>query len=300
MVADQSGLPDLEVVVVLETLLGLEGQHHRCGQAIGELEHLLPGLPSPLADQQGHLVRLVEQRGGLLDGVRCRHRAWPRLHESRHGGALRQVEPTDVTRQGQHRDARLLDRRVGRLLDQQRQLVDAVHGAAEHGDVGEEAVVVDLLEELAADLLPGHLSADGEDGSMRLLGVVQAVEEVDGAWTDRAHADRQPAGELCLGTGREGTGLLVAYADPLDPVLAPDRVRHRVERVTDHAPHAGDAVVGERLDQQFGNGGHVFSFGSVTQGMKRSGSASAQSRSHCPGGGLDSSSPGFRWWNISA
>ena len=54
------------------------------------------------------------------------------------------------------------------------------------------------------------------------------------------------AGELGLRAHREGGGLLVAYADPLDALLRADRVGDGVERVADDAPDLGDAVVGER------------------------------------------------------
>ena len=133
--------------------------------------------------------------------------------------------------------------------------------AVEHRDVGEEPVVVDLLEELAADLLARHLAADGQDRGVRLLGVVQPVEEVDRARPDGAHADAEATGQLCLRARGEGARLLVPHADPLDPVLAPDGVGDRVERVSDHAPDAGDAVLGQGLDQQLGDGGHGRSSG---------------------------------------
>jgi hypothetical protein len=44
----------------------------------------------------------------------------------------------------------------------------------------------------------------------RLLGVVQTVEKVDGARSHCPHADAEATGELCLGAGGEGRGLLVA------------------------------------------------------------------------------------------
>ncbi len=66
----------------------------------------------------------------------------------------------------------------------------------------------------------------------------------------------EPAGQLGLRAGGERAGLLVAHADPLDPVLAADRVGDRVEGVADHAPDGGDAVFGEGLDQQLCDGGH--------------------------------------------
>ena len=51
-VADQPGLADLEGVVVLEPLLGLERQHHRGGEAVGQREHLGAGLAGAAPDEQ--------------------------------------------------------------------------------------------------------------------------------------------------------------------------------------------------------------------------------------------------------
>jgi hypothetical protein len=98
-----------------------------------------------------------------------------------------------------------------------------------------------------------------------LLGVVQAVEQVDRARADGAQADAEATGELGLGADRERGRLLVTYADPLDPVVLADRVGDGVERVADDAPELGDAVVGERGDDGGSDGsggrGHRSSVG---------------------------------------
>ena len=105
---------------------------------------------------------------------------------------LGQVEAADVAGQREHRDAPLGERRVDRLLEQRRHLVDAGDRPVEARDVGEQRVVVDLLEEVAAHLLaraPGRRSRAPGRGD--LLGVVQPVEQVDRARADRAHADAE-------------------------------------------------------------------------------------------------------------
>ena len=85
------------------------------------------------------------------------------------------------------------------------------------------------------------------------------------------------AGQLGLGAGGERAGLLVAHADPLDALLAADRVGDRVERVADDAPDVRDAEVGERGDDRLGDGRHAGRSLSATVGAKLSGSARSQS-----------------------
>jgi hypothetical protein len=55
----------------------------------------------------------------------------------------------------------------------------------------------------------------------------------------------------------------MAYSDPLEPILATDRVGDRVERVPDHTPDVADAVVGECIDDQLSDGGHGSLLGMV-------------------------------------
>ncbi len=255
MVPDQAGLADLELVVVLEPLLGLQREHHRRREPGRHLQHLGARLTRSLAHEQGHGPGLVEHRRRLLHDVGCRHAARALVDVARRRRALGQLEPAHVAGQGQHGHTGVLQGGVARLLDQQRQLVDAGHGAVEDRHVVEEPVVVDLLEELAAHLLARHLAADGQHGGVRLLGVVEPVEQVDGTRSHRPHAHGEAPGQLRLRAGREGTDLLVAYADPLDAVLAADRVGDRVEGVADHAPDGLHAVLGQGIDQQLGNGG---------------------------------------------
>src|SRR5699024_12390745 len=49
---------------------------------------------------------------------------------------------------------------------------------------------------------------------------------------------------------------LVADPDPIDTLVAADRVRYRVQRVAHDAPHVCDSVTGEGVNDRFGNGGH--------------------------------------------
>ena len=120
-VADQAGLADLVRVVVLEALLGLEGEHHRRLQRLGQRQHLVARLPGADADQQRdrpgviqHLAAVAIWSSGAAPAPGRRERRGPRV--------LRQVLVAEVAGQGQHGDALLRVRRVDRLLQHQRQL----------------------------------------------------------------------------------------------------------------------------------------------------------------------------------
>ena len=124
------------------------------------------------------------------------------------------------------------------------------------GDVGEHGVVVDLLEEVAAQLRSRHLPADRQHRRMRLLGVVQPIQEVQRAGTHRAHAHPNGAGELGLGASGESGHLLVTHADPLDVVVEPDSLGDRVQCITDDTPNLAHTEIGERVDNGGRDGGH--------------------------------------------
>src|SRR5699024_6959444 len=76
------------------------------------------------------------------------------------------------------------------------------------------------------------------------------------AGADGPHAYSEPPGELGLRPGSEGRRFLVADPDPIDTLVAADRVRYRVQRVAHDAPHVCDSVTGEGVNDRFGNGGH--------------------------------------------
>ena len=53
-VANQSGLTDLKRVVMLQPLLGLQGEHHRRCQRLGNGQYLRPGFARSLTNQHRH------------------------------------------------------------------------------------------------------------------------------------------------------------------------------------------------------------------------------------------------------
>jgi len=64
----------------------------------------------------------------------------------------------------------------------------------------------------------------------------------------RSGTDREPAGKLGLPGGGERRALLVANADPFDAATT-DRIRQRVQRISDQAEHVSNTDLLERADQ---------------------------------------------------
>ena len=85
------------------------------------------------------------------------------------------------------------------------------------------------------------------------MAVEQAVDEVQIARSAAAGADRELAGQMRLGAGREGRNLLVPDMDPLDLALPAERVGQAVQAVADNAINPLDARCGEGFRELVGN-----------------------------------------------
>jgi hypothetical protein len=106
---------------------------------------------------------------------------------------------------------------------------------------------------VGTDLRGRDVRGDGEHRGATAVGVVEPLHEVRVPRAAAAGAHREPAGELRLGGGREGAGLLVVHVHPLDVGVAPDRVGQRVQAVPDQPVHPADAGLHEHLDHLVGN-----------------------------------------------
>jgi hypothetical protein len=71
----------------------------------------------------------------------------------------------------------------------------------------------------AADLRARDVRRDRQHRHARPVAVEEAVDQVEITGTATARADRELSGEMRLGAGREGRGLLVAHVHPLDFLL---------------------------------------------------------------------------------
>ena len=172
--------PDLVGVVAAPALLGLQGQHHRRGEPVGQLQHLVPGMPGALADERVTAPAALSAGGRRRDGLGVGRR---RPVGDERGTAVSFGRSSPPTSPGRVSTATPRSWRAAlpacSMSNGSWSMLVTV--SVEDRDVGEERVVVDLLEEVAADLLAGHLAADGEHRGVRLLRVVQAVEQVDRA-----------------------------------------------------------------------------------------------------------------------
>jgi hypothetical protein len=98
------------------------------------------------------------------------------------------------------------------------------------------------------------LAHDGHDRDVVELGVVQAVEQVDGTRARRGHADADPAGELRVSHRLEGGHLLVPGLDELRVVLGPaPRGQDAVDPVTRIGEHVAHVPGAQPFEQKISN-----------------------------------------------
>ena len=265
--AEQPRQPDVEGVVSLHVLLAPEGVHHGRGEGVGQPEHLALRPLGADPDEQRGALRGVQQVRGRADLVLVRRDARP--------GPVDDGDPVvqrlglgDVTRHDEHRHAPLLNGRPHRGLQHPRHLVGGGDHLAVDAALLEEVLRVGLLEVPAADLGAGDLRGDREHRHPRALGVEETVDQVQVARAAAAEADGQIAGQLRLGCGGEGTGLLVADELPVEVPVPAHRFGEAVEGVTGHAVGVADPVGPQGGDDVVRDRGHVTS--SSLLGVSRS------------------------------
>ena len=114
----------------------------------------------------------------------------------------------------------------------------------------EQTIRVGLLEVGLANLNAGDVRGDRQHRGTRALCVVQAVNQVKVARTAGAGAHGELAGQLRFSRSSEGSGLLMAYMDPVDPTLGgtaslTDGVDDRIEGVSYDAIYPADTGIDE-------------------------------------------------------
>ena len=236
------------------------GLGHAGAEQLGDLLQLAPGAAGALPGQDGDLAAGVEDLGRPEDGLVVGRGDGP-VGPDRRGHHLEGVgrrgigELLDVGRDDQrggrplgHGDADGPVQHVGQLLGDRHHL----HVLA--GDVLEQGQQVDFLLVGAAHGAAVGLADDRDDGHVVQLGVVQAVEQVNGARARRGHAHADAAGELRVADGLEGGHLLVPGLDELGLVIRPapggqDAV-DPVAGVGEYVPHVPCA---QPLEQVIGN-----------------------------------------------
>ena len=119
----------------------------------------------------------------------------------------------DVDRAGDVRDAASESAARQRGVDQRCDVRGAEDLLVVDGDVLEQRQQVDFLLIVRADQVVVRLAGDREHRRAVHLGVVQAVQQVDGAGARGGEADAEPAGVLRIAAGHERRGFLVAHLD---------------------------------------------------------------------------------------
>ena len=119
-------------------------------------------------------------------------------------------------------------------------------GVHEHRHVLEERLEVHLLLVVSPERHPLLLPHDGEHRLMVQLGVVEPVQEVDGAGSRRRDADTDGVRELGVPAGHERGHLLVAGLDELGTlglgaIERSEEAVDAVSRVPEDALHAPGA-----------------------------------------------------------
>src|SRR5208283_1442167 len=90
--------------------------------------------------------------------------------------------------------------------------------------LAEQVLRMGFLEIACANLGRGDLRGNGEHRHTRTVTIEQAVDQMQIARSAASGADGELTRQMRLGACRESGNFLVPDVDPLDLVLAPDRV----------------------------------------------------------------------------
>ncbi|MNL14277.1 hypothetical protein D3C87_1352090 [compost metagenome] len=121
----------------------------------------------------------------------------------------------------------------------------------------EQADQVYLLLIVAAQRAARLLAHDGHDRLVVQLGVVQPVQQVDGARPGRGQAHADLPREFGVGAGHEGRAFFVACLDEFQFLVFPKRADQAVDAIAGIAEHTLHAPFAQAGEDKIGNGFHV-------------------------------------------
>ena len=81
------------------------------------------------------------------------------------------------------------------------------------GDALHQLGRIDALLVTNANQVMECQSGQRDDRRAVKRGVIETIQEMDGAWTCRSHANAEPSGVLGKAGGHKGCGFLMAHAD---------------------------------------------------------------------------------------
>ena len=253
---EQAGHADIERVVVLDELLATQGVDDRGAQLIGQRDHLIVRTLGARTGQNRDLLGVVQQVGRVLQLVIRRH-DFRRRGLDRGHGVVHRFGQCHIAGDHDHCHAALSQR----CLHGRAQNPGHLDGVGSVLDVdrafAEEFLRVGLLEVSGTDLRGGNVCGDRQHRDAGALRIEQAIDQVQVARTATADADRQLAGQGCLGARREGRRLLVTDMHPLDAGFA-QRVGESVQRVAGNPVDPFDPAGSEGVDHVLGYCDHFF------------------------------------------
>ena len=252
-VAEQPGHPDGIGIVMLEPLLAAKRKSNWSLQRGRELQHLGARIAASVAAENRHLIRALDHLGQLVE-IRI-----GRAHHGESGrreGVRRMVRHLGRCDVAGHRDQRrpLVDnRRHNRGRDDGPHLFRVDHTPDVEARGVEKFVRVQLFERGGVDELGLDVAGDGDDRGSLLARVHQSVEEMRHARAGRSANRHRFAAQVGVGDRGEDAVFLVTNMDKLDLAVAPERVDHRIQRVSDNSVAAFDAGLRQHLPHYIRN-----------------------------------------------
>lgn len=248
-------------------------------EQLGHLDQFVVRAVGAGAGQDRDLGAGVEHVGGRPQGLGGRHRRLLRRADTGEGVAVFARRPgrrVFFLQVAGHDHAGHAAPRLGdahRAVDQVahlRRRARLLHELAGH--VLEQGDQVDLLLVVRAQRRALLLSDDGDHGLVIELGIVQAIEQVDGAGAGRGQADPDLVRELGVAGGHEGRQLFVAALDEVDRILAPEGGHDAIDAVARIAVDAPYAPLAQALEDEVSHGaGHAHSFRWLDRPARRGG-----------------------------
>ena len=122
------------------------------------------------------------------------------------------------------------------------------------GDVAIEGQQIDFLMVIGAEEVVVGLARDGKHRRPVLLGVIEAVQEMNRAGPRGGDADAEAARELGVAAGHEGRGLLVADLDEAHLVLPrPEGLHQPIDAVAGQPEDHVHFPVDQPIDDELGS-----------------------------------------------
>ena len=241
-------------------LLAAQRMHDGCVQAFGQGEDLGVGIDATGAAEQGDFFAVIQKRRQLIDiAVAGANQRLGRGEPVRDFGFS--LLQRHIPRNHHHRHAAFGDGDAHGALQNLRQLFGARDQFHVVAALLEQALGVRGLKVVNADFTARNVRGQRQHRHTAAMGVEQAVDQMQVAGPATAGTHRQFAGQMRFSACGKGCGFFVAHVNPLDLLLAAQRVGKAVQRIADHAIHTFNAgllkSLGDEIGYCSGHGGRL-------------------------------------------